>query len=180
MKKYNSTFHTELLKHCKKSGAEAYDMLALVPPQDVKVLDIDGRAERQFAFFDSFNRAKIKFFDGTSYANRMRYPVVGDEMRLYQYESCRGLEGWITICLDFDLLVEAKKSQFDQMGLYDSEMGASKEEQRDYYSYLWALMPLTRAVDRLVIVLRDDQGEVSTHLKKIMAIPGFDEIIEWR
>lgn len=178
-KKYDSTFHEKIRQHCLDTKADIYDILALVPPQDVRLLETDGKSEKQFAFRDAFKLANIKYFDGTKYSNRSRYSIVGDEMRLYQYESCRGLEGWVTICFDFDLLIEEKKRQFDQLCLYDPDLGGSEVEQKNYYAYLWALMPLTRAVDSLVIVLKDTQGEVANILREIAGISGFRDFIEW-
>ena len=60
-------------------------------------------------------------------------------------------------------------------------MGASILGTAKVLTYLWALMPLTRAIDTLVITLKDPNSEVGQIIKKMHDDKRhYDGIIEWR
>jgi hypothetical protein len=111
--------------------------------------------------------AGISLFDGTDNKIRKVYSTNPGECRLYQYESCRGLEGWVTVCLNFDILIENKMNEFKNMDFSDSIVLESHEEQLRKYVYKWALMPLTRPIDTLVITLHNPDNEIGKLIKKI-------------
>ena len=62
---------------------------------------------------NKYKKAGIDIFDGTNTSNRHRYPTK-DIARLYQYDSCRGLESWVTVCYQFDELIKYKMETIDQ------------------------------------------------------------------
>jgi hypothetical protein len=41
------------------------------------------------------------------------------------------------------------------------------EEKRDNFVYLWSLIPLTRAIDTLIITLKDKDSKVGKALRKV-------------
>ena len=173
---YSTDLHAEVLNDGAKAKAEPYDVLFLVPPQDV----INGK----FVKYDLYQKNQVYLFDGTNSENREYYTLDNSMCRLYQYESCRGLEGWTVICYDFDLLIENKKNSF-LAKLKEREMkqylGASLEGTARAMTYLWALMPLTRPVDTLIITLRDPNSEVGQLLRRMHNDKRhFDGVIEWR
>ena len=55
----------------------------------------------------------------------------------------------------------------------------SREKQEKDYAYLWSLMPLTRAIDTLVITLHDTNSLIGQLLKD-MADGDFKDIICWK
>jgi len=103
-----------------------------------------------------FEKKGIHLFDGTIKTNRDEgYPETGlSQCRVYNYASCRGLEGWVTVCFRFDALIEEK-------------LGHKLSQEIESQTYLWSLMPLTRAVDRLVITLKNPNSRVGQALKQI-------------
>lgn len=120
---YDSTTHLQLLEECRNAGGDCYDMLFLVPyqmaphaantKQGITPIDINR-----------WQMAGIRLFDGTK-TDREQYSTKIDECRLYQYDSCRGLEGWATICFKFDILIEnklklAKNFQFEDELHYEA------------------------------------------------------------
>lgn len=160
---YNSTFHNDMLKQCLIDKATPYDILFLIPPIDVK----EGGG---FAKFEAFKRANIRLFDGTDRKNREHYPTDMNLSRVYQYDSCRGLEGWCVVCYDFDLLYEYKMQQFINWlknGKVQIDELATNEEKAEKLTTLWLLMPLTRAIDRLVITLSDPNSFIGQKLKEL-------------
>ena len=56
----------------------------------------------------------INVWDGTSTDLRTQYAVNLNEHRLLQYESCRGLEGWTVINLDFDKFIDYKMQTYEE------------------------------------------------------------------
>ena len=165
-KYYSDKLHKKLLANCQENDGDGYDMLFLVPYQmkptaetkDSEIMKID---------IPKWKDAGISLFDGTDEKIRKVYSTNPDECRLYQYESCRGLEGWVTVCLNFDILVENKMNEFKDMDFSDSIVLESHEEQLRKYVYKWSLMPLTRPIDTLVITLRNPDSEIGKLIKKV-------------
>ena len=173
---YMTDLHVELLKDGRKANAEPYDILFLVPPQDIQ--------NGQFFKYELYKQNKIYLFDGTNPENKEYFSLDNSLCRLYQYDSCRGLEGWSVICYDFDLLINYKYDSFLsklQSGEMASFQGAGIPETAKLMTYMWSLMPLTRAIDTLVITLRDPNSEIGNLLHKMnQDRRHYDGIIEWR
>lgn len=176
VKGYSTDLHVELLNDGKKANAVPYDILFLVPPQDAP----DGH----FVKYDLYKQNGINLFDGTDPGNREYFSLDNSLCRLYQYDSCRGLEGWSVICYDFDLLIKKKSEIFVskmQKGEMPCYMGGGIHETAMVMTYMWALMPLTRAIDTLVITLSDPNCEIGRILQKMSQDKRhYDGIIEWR
>lgn len=160
---YNSQMHKEYVEYCKNSDCESYDILILVPPS---MVETDQRGESHYKKAEAYKEAGIKFFDGTNDANRHRYPDK-DQARLFQYDSCRGLEAWVTVCYQLDELIRYKLSTIDENEIRSRYQGFDIQEGIKKYVYTWLLMPLTRPVDRLVITLKDPQSEIGIILKNL-------------
>ena len=100
--------------------------------------------------------------------------------RVYQYDSCRGLEGWCVVCYNFDILYEYKKQQFLnwlESGKIQIDEMASDEEKAEKLTILWLLMPLTRAIDRLVITLSDPNSLMGKKLQELAKC--YPDTITW-
>lgn len=85
-----------------------------------------------------------------------------DEFRIIRYESTRGLEGWITVLLDFDVFLNDQITKRCDHAKPWHDL--STEEKNDVAA--WVMIPLTRAVDTLVITLRDPASWVADVLKE--------------
>lgn len=160
---YNDRLHEEYRLHCKNSGCESYDILILVPPS---MVETNQNGESHYKKAAAYKQAGIKFFDGTNDANRHRYPDK-DQARLFQYDSCRGLEAWVTVCYQLDELIKYKMATTDENEIRNRYQGFDISQGIKKYVYTWILMPLTRPVDRLVITLKDPQSEIGVVLKKL-------------
>ena len=154
--------HHEEIKRLKEAGNSAYDMLYLVPHAQVKNTNDD----KQFALKEQFEKNGILFWDGTSSSNRESYSINLEEVRLLQYDSARGLEGWTVVCLDFDVFLEEKMNEYVSDSV-DTLLLESPEERERKYLFNWAMIPLTRAIDTLVITVRNPSSEVGLFLKNI-------------
>ena len=163
--RYTSDIHIELERRCVENKCENYDILILVPPSMAE----NGK----FRLANAYKNAKINLFDGVDYANRTKYPT-HNECRLYQYDSCRGLEGWCVVCLNLDELVDYKKKTCT----IDTNSLLSEEEQRKRYALLWTLIPLSRPIDTLVITLQNPQSEIGEILKDLCV--SFSDFATWK
>ena len=159
-KGYNSNIHKDLHDLCKENDCEDYDILILVPPTSV---DPDKQC---FKYSKAYKEAHINIFDGTNSSNRHRYPSK-DMARVYQYDSCRGLEGWVTVCFKFDELIKHKLEKTSDEVVRKVYSGFDIEKGRQKYVYTWALMPLTRPIDKLVITLDNPNSEIGCILKNM-------------
>ncbi len=154
--------HRQEMETLKKSGNIAYDMLYLVP----HALVTGEKDNKHFARKDEFESAGIKGWDGTRRENRDVYSVDNDEVRFLQYDSSRGLEGWTVVCMDFDVFLEEKANEYKKDNK-ESLLLESLEDKKRKFLYNWAMIPLTRAIDTLIITLKDPESEVGKMLRDI-------------
>lgn len=154
--------HHEEIKKLKAAGNIAYDMLYLVP--HVLVNKKNGRNE--FSMKEQFEDNGIVLWDGTDNSSRDSYSINAEEIRVLQYESSRGLEGWTVVCMDFDIFMEEKSNEYIE-GEVDSLLLESPEERKKKYLYNWSMIPLTRGIDTIVITLKNQESAVGRILKDI-------------
>lgn len=168
---YNVELHKEIFHSCKINGNSAYEIMFLVPPNLVKkenIIDNYGQqiVSKSFLYFEDFKKEGINLWDGTNSDLRSEYVVNLEEHRLLQYESCRGLEGWSVVCLDFDEFIKYKLETYLEED--NGELALETfEVKRDRFVYLWALIPMTRAIDTLVITLKDENSNIGKKLKEL-------------
>ena len=183
-KGYDKTTHQRLFQQNKEDGNSAYEMMFLVPPSLVEIYQTkdefgNSRAGKRFINKNDFDKMNIKVWDGTRSDLRTQYVVNLDEHKLLQYDSCRGLEGWTVINLDFDKFIDYKMQTFEEEENLHELALESLEEKRRKFVYLWALIPLTRAIDTLVISLHNPKSYVGQKLKEVYEEnPDFIEWIE--
>lgn len=159
--KDRSSLYSQLkteLKEVKKAGNEAYDMLFLSPSSLVVK---DNERNKTFALSREFEQAGILLWDGINDDRRIDYSINLDEARVLQYESSRGLEGWTVCCLDFDEFIRIKEEHYDPSRAGNALLLESAAEQKKKYLLNWTLIPMTRAIDTLILVLKDHNSRFS-------------------
>ncbi|TIL66184.1 DNA/RNA helicase [Mesorhizobium sp.] len=135
----------EVLASALNAGNMPVDLLHCVPPSGV-IHDGERRVSR---LGQKFVAQGWKVWDAVDERTRRQFPRSAEELRIVQYESCRGLEGWTTVLEGLDEFWELKRSQASQnqsMGA-GSESGASSEA----IAWRWCMIPLTRPIDTVVI-----------------------------
>ena len=151
----------ESRKQCYEQGNKAFEMLFLTPP--CFVVEEDGK--KQFSLLDKFQKNGFNLWDGTGAGQRSNgFPQI-NQHRLLQYDSCRGLEGWCVVCLGFDKLIEYRANNYD---IHEEEIASKftnimvmdSEEMKQQFVGLWSLIPLTRAIDTLIITLSDPKSKI--------------------
>ena len=148
-------------------------MLYCVPPNFVHT---DSSGQKWSELGASLDKWGYKIWDGVSPRIRSSYPTSLDQHRIVQYDSSRGLEGWTVVCLGLDLFYEYKKNQFvpntrEDMFIDDQAMAAS-------YAAQWTMIPLTRAIDTLVVQFEDPDHLLARIFYEITQ--SFPNVLTWR
>jgi hypothetical protein len=178
---YSKELHDTELKRCKECENSEYEMMFLVPPSLVSRTYIGRDNERhaeskKFLLTDEFKQMGISIWDLTNTDLRSQYVVDLSQHRLLQYESCRGLEGWTVVCLELDEFIKYKLATFKEEETNELAL-ETFEEKRNKFVYLWSLIPLTRAIDTLVITIKDKDSDVSKFLKK--TYERYPDFVQW-
>lgn len=158
--------HARLVEEAATLGNEPVDMLACVPPSMVLK---DGE-QRQPAVDSGFHALGQKIWNGTDAGIRSgTYPLSSRQLRVVQYDSCRGLEGWT--CLNFGL---------DEFFIHKTKLGSpptgpasapaqDQATQASRHAARWLMIPITRAIDTLVIQVTDGGGALGRVLRGLAA-----------
>ncbi len=140
----------------QRLGNEAYDLLFIVPPSLVV-----QNEERCFSLYKEFEHEGLLLWDGTNENNRLEYSIDIEQSRVLQYESVRGLEGWTVCCMNYDEYMDIKEQQFIPDTKGSALFLESIEDKKKRYLVNWALIPLTRAIDTLIITLKNSDSKYS-------------------
>ena len=180
-KGYSKDLHEAELKRCKECENSEYEMMFLVPPNLVSRSfhenEYGKRIEkRMFSLTEEFKQMGISIWDLTNTDLRTQYVVELNQHRLLQYESCRGLEGWTVVCLELDEFIRYKMETFIEQETNELAL-ESTEEKKKKFVYLWSLIPLTRAIDTLVITIKNKNSDVYKFLRK--AYERYPDFVQW-
>ena len=136
----------DLATNCKMQGIENIDWLVMIPPSAV----IQG-APKSTTISSFFNSKGFKALDLVEEKNRKEIYSDTEAFRVIQYESCRGLEGWVAVLYRFDDFLEMKlNSQFNINTAipYSFEDLDIKSKQ---FVWNWFSMVFSRAMDTVVL-----------------------------
>ena len=147
----------------QEAGNALYDCLCMVPSELVS----KEYGSREFKNTDEFAQNGLPIWDGTNADNRASMLIPSDQIRVIQYDSSRGLEGWTCICLNLDSFIEEKMTLYTADDNRNELMLESEAELRTKYLLNWLFMPLTRAIDTVVISLKSRESEIGEILFKI-------------
>lgn len=170
---YTQATHAALLSAHQAHGNHPIDMLLCVPPT---LVHVDTHGQQSAVIAESLKSWGYQAWDGTSSAARESFPVSLEEHRIVQYESCRGLEGWTVVCLALDELYDRKHAE--PIRERQESLLISHDALRDAFAARWVMIPLTRAIDSLVIQVERRDHPISRTLRRVWE--QYPELIEWR
>lgn len=136
-----------LLGDLRQQGNDNVDALFCVPPGD----QIGTGDHRRSALATALSDVGYDIWDGTRSDERRDYPRNNESLRVVQYASCRGLEGWTVFLDTFD-------SGWPNLLKIGTDSNAG---------WLTRLMPLTRAIDTLVLGLDAGDNEIAQLLLSV-------------
>jgi len=152
-----------LVEEARKLGNFPVDMLACVPPSAI----VKGTHGPGSAPADAYAGIGGKVWDGTARDVREAYPTDREELRFVQYDSCRGLEGWSVVNYDLDQLWNYKMQQWKAEVHDHDPLIETREEAAARHAARWVMIPLTRAIDTLVISLGAATGPLRSVLRRV-------------
>jgi hypothetical protein len=142
--------HDQLLDQARESGNAEIDFLFCVPPTGVN--EADGKRTSELS--KQLASRGFETWDGVDERTRRDFPRSCETYRIVQFASSRGLEGWVVVLEGLDEFwnntYQARIERgLDEDSLESIEVAATREAWR------WALIPLTRPIDTLVISISD-------------------------
>lgn len=169
------SLHDRLMRHNADDGNSPVDMLFCVPPGSGR--DAPEASAAPSAIASVFAQWGFATWDGTRDDVREGYPTEISQLRIVQYESCRGLEGWIVVNLGFDRFYEHKvaTAQADAADASSRLTGNPSLAHRE--AARWLMIPLTRAMDTLVLQVDREYSPVRTALEAAAA--ECPDYVEW-
>lgn len=133
-------FYDYTVKTCKNA---AYDILLLVNSADT--------------LHKELKHNDVSIHDGTIDKNKLKTPEDMDALRVFNYQSSRGLEGWVVIANNLDVFVEQMKNNTTEPA-----DGMSLQETKLKVVARWLYMVLSRPIDTLVITLKNPHSKTSS------------------
>jgi hypothetical protein len=164
---------SRLVDDARKLGNFPVDLLACVPPGSIVGTARGPRSVPAEAYASIGGKA----WDGTARDVREAYPTDREELRFVQYDSCRGLEGWSVVNYDLDELWEYKARQWETEGHDYDPLIETREEAAALHASRWVMIPLTRAIDTLVIGLGTASGPLRGVLRRVA--DRHADFVEW-
>jgi hypothetical protein len=136
---YTQHVHSRIMSEHQAAGNRQVDALFCVTGSSGSTSTGIGAALQQWG---------EQVWDGSIAANRDTFPETVQQFRIVKYESCRGLEGWTVVCLDFDRLLQR---QLEEGLRRPKDLFETQQEVADRFSARWGMIPMTRAIDTLVL-----------------------------
>jgi hypothetical protein len=165
--------YDEVCADAAKLGNYPVDLLACVPPSLVS----HASGNTSSLPGQMLAAAGKKVWDATSMDVREHFPTDRDALRIVQYESCRGLEGWTVINYAFDEFWDYKYRQSLAASQESGNLFDTPEERAGALASRWAMIPLTRAMDTLVINVSQEPGIITDALENVRK--SRSDFVEW-
>lgn len=165
--------HQRLIDLNAADGNQPVDMLLCVPPKLVK--HTAGEPPRSLVG-ERLESEGFAVWDGVSTTVRDSYPLSAAQLRIVQYDSCRGLEGWVTIAVELDELYRYKRETWQPPAAEPGSF-ADDPEEAHRHAARWLMIPLSRAVDTLVIQVEAGSSPVRDALHN--AAEACVDFVEW-
>ncbi len=165
--------HKQIFEEHEKQGNKPIDMLLCVPPDLAQSKNTNGLSPVA-------KKLKVwgwQVWDGVDMQERGKPPDTPEQFRIVQYDSCRGLEGWTTVNLGFDQFYDRKLKDSPE-SLEESGLLVSPEQAAHQRAAQWLMIPLTRAIDTLVIQVSSSDHIVTEALWD--AKNKCNDVVEWR
>lgn len=163
----------EILREAIKAGNMPLDLLHCVPPG---AISIDGGLRRS-QLARAFEANSWETWDAVDETTRRAFPRSTASLRIVQYQSCRGLEGWATILDGLDEFWSLKQASAysDPEAQLGSIMDLDAHAQA--VAWRWCMIPLTRPIDTLVITLRNKTSDLANVVRTVSS--SMCEVVEF-
>ena len=163
----------DILTAAITAGNQPIDLLHCVPPST-----IHHQNGRQYSDLSrAFASNGRDCWDAVDETARRSFPRSVMALRVVQYESCRGLEGWTTVLDGLDEFWEMKRKQaLADLENQTTNRVADPTLHAKAVAWRWCMIPLTRPIDTLVITIRDRESALARVLERVAL--GFPDAVE--
>jgi hypothetical protein len=163
--------HSSIVEAARSAGNCPVDLLVCIPP--IMISRVPGTYQNFAA--DLFTQWNYKVWDGANEDLRRTYPTSNEQLRIIQYESCRGLEGWTVFNLAVDDFFNYKISTWQRLN--NGEANSEDATLVHQFAARWLMIPCTRAIDTLVLNVRDPESVLGKLLK--ITAKRYQDFVEW-
>jgi hypothetical protein len=157
-------FHEELFQKVKEDGNELVDMLFCVPPSWAKSSPESNQKISQPGRI--FHDWGYKVWDAVDDSIRKDYPTELEQLRIVQYDSCRGLEGWAVVNYALDRFFQYKLKSTD-VTIEQEDIFQDEDKVKLMLAKQWLMIPMTRAIDTLVLHVESTDSFVGAALREM-------------
>lgn len=165
--------HDRLMRSNETDGNQPVDALVCVPP--ALVIREEGRGVSSVAA-EKLSGWGHAIWDGVSTEVRDSYATSTQQVRVVQYDSCRGLEGWIVVALGIDEFFRYKEQSWEPLRGKEVPYGDDPAA-RHRFATRWLMIPLSRAVDTLVLEVENGQSRLKESLQRVA--DRHSDFVEW-
>lgn len=164
----------QALKRSTDNGNSVIDSLVCVPNSDVR----EASGKRFSYLAQTLESNGLRIWNGVDKVIRKNYPESVHQCRVLHYESCRGLEGWVTLLHKADQYWDDCYLKRSREGLTEADKQAlvTIEEVASRYAWQRLMIAMTRPVDTLIISLSNSSSEFSSLVLRLAK--RFSDIVE--
>lgn len=170
----------------EEATLRAVDNLICLPSEKMS-----GGVDYPRLFDQAIGRDFKDSWRGFEERDRRVYPMRDGQLRAVQYQSCRGMEGWTTLCVGLDQFFgyQLRNPQIDEeelqsrlqkkhgMFLDRQLVNTARDTEARTFAINWLMIPLTRSIDHLIVHIFDLRSELGQALQQVSdRSPGS---IEW-
>jgi hypothetical protein len=171
----NRTLYEQILHDHTEQGRMRIDVLFCVPP---RLVHRNGMAGSVVA--ETLAKWGSESWDATNSDITNQYPVDPNQVRIVQYDSCRGLEGWTVVHLGLDELYDYKRNSYAP-SLDAEDMVPDPTSAAHEYAMRWLMIPLTRGIHTLVLHISPETTPDHPVVAALWAIAErYPQLVEWR
>jgi hypothetical protein len=156
---YDKDFHFQLINELISKDNSMYDLMFLTP----NITKGINHADKLSNLLDEWN---LKAYNNTLKENITEFPI--DEHRILNYHSCRGLEAWILVCWNLDIIIQNIKNSFYNQGVDAKEVNLHLNN--------WLLIIFTRAIDTLILTFENKESEEAKLIISIAQSKAFNHM----
>ena len=157
----------ELIEKSKSSGNSPLDSLVCVPSENI----IRGSSPIDSSLSVDLLKSGLDPWRGTDPLVRKNFPKHIEQCRVVHYESCRGLEGWVTVLHHLDDYWQECADRRMATGLSEHDRTALVSLEELSWRYAWGrvMIALTRPIDTLLITLKSESSALGKALLSLAA-----------
>ena len=146
-------------KNNGRDGTNTYPVIGVVNEYDVLEDEVVAKYE-DFDYLQQLINSAEYWVGAVANKQELTFPSP-NEVRVLNYESCRGLEAWCVICFNIDTFYfgQTKSTDAEKYLLHES-FDITSEARAAMYAITWVLMAATRAIDTLYLQMSNKENKL--------------------